>query len=307
MEKAGALGRAQPLVAIARVVVDVQGAKVERDVPRDVGAVDDRRDLALARPRAQLLDGKLNCRLRGDVAEEERARPVGDAAPDLLDGVLEEHGEPPSEELHGPALELALPCLVTLEHGPRAGAERPVVEEHDRGVEKEFVTNVCRVVHETRVNQRNGTVPSDPLRSVDAQCTRAPGRSVRARTGSRAPSPRSSASARSPRAFSSGAATATPRRRKPSSPASSRCTTRSCSATWRPRWRGSERRLRRGGGSASTATTTPTGSARRCWQCSSCGSSAPTSNGTCRAVSTRGTGSRARRSNGSPTRAAGWC
>ena len=57
--------------------------------------------------------------------------------------------------------------------------------------------------------------------------------------------------------------------------------------------RRSARRSRPASASASTATTTWTASARRRSRCSSCAGSAPTRSGTCRAVSTRATGSRA--------------
>src|SRR5206468_2080313 len=82
------------------------------------------------------------------------------------------------------------------------------------------------------------------------------------RTGRPTPSPRFSASARSRPACSSGADTATPRWRGPSSPASSPCTTRCCSATWPSPSSASGRRSRPGSASACTATTTSTGSAR---------------------------------------------
>ena len=41
-----------------------------------------------------------------------------------------------AEELHRLALELELEALVLLEDGPRAGAERTVVEEDDAGIEE---------------------------------------------------------------------------------------------------------------------------------------------------------------------------
>jgi len=47
-------------------------------------------------------------------------------------------GEAAAEQRDGLALELALPGLVDLEHRPRAGAERAVVEEDDVGVEQEL-------------------------------------------------------------------------------------------------------------------------------------------------------------------------
>ena len=65
------------------------------------------------------------------------------------------------------------------------------------------------------------------------------------------------------------------------------------------------RRARRRG-SPCTATTTSTASAPRPCSCARCGRSAPTSTGTCRAGSTTATGSRSRRSSGSP-RAAPTC
>src|SRR6266550_5895067 len=49
VEEAGALRRAQPLVAIARVEVGIELAEVQGQVSRDVGAVDDGDDPALAR------------------------------------------------------------------------------------------------------------------------------------------------------------------------------------------------------------------------------------------------------------------
>ena len=67
----------------------------------------------------------------------------------------------------------------------------------------------------------------------------------------------------------------------------------------------SARRSRPAGGSACTATTTSTGSARPRSPSPRCATSAPTSTGTFRAASRRATASRARRSRGSPTRAAG--
>src|SRR5205823_7815993 len=116
------------------------------------------------------------------------------------------------EKEHGLTLELELPLLVALEDGAGARSVRAVVQERDVPVEQELVAHARVVRHPSYGSRR---------------CLRAPGRSVRARTGRPTRSPVSSASARSRQACSSGAATATPTRRARSSPASSRCGIRS--------------------------------------------------------------------------------
>src|SRR5207237_9218155 len=125
--------------------------------------------------------------------------------------------EPPCEEQDRLALELELPFLIALEHAARAGSERAVVQKGHTWVEEKLDPEVGAVRHRSYGSRA---------------CLRASGRSVRARTGRRAPWQKRSASARSRQACSSGAATATPKRRGPFWPVSSRCTTPSCSETW---------------------------------------------------------------------------
>ena len=78
-------------MAVARVEVDVERAEVERDVARNVRAVDNRFDPPFAGAATKLLDRKPERSLRGDLTEEEDARPVVDAAPDLLRSVVQRH------------------------------------------------------------------------------------------------------------------------------------------------------------------------------------------------------------------------
>ena len=61
----------------------------------------------------------------------------GEHAPRLVDQACEAPLE--REELDGLALELELQALVLLENRPRAGAEGPMVQEHDVGVEQEQI------------------------------------------------------------------------------------------------------------------------------------------------------------------------
>ena len=98
--------------------------------------------------------------------ERQVVGPGADVAGQLAAGLGEEAVQPAGDELHRLAFELQLPGLVPLEDGPRRRPERAVVEERDRGVEEEELFH-C---------------PSGADRSVVARCTRAPGRSVRART-----------------------------------------------------------------------------------------------------------------------------
>src|SRR5207244_1592464 len=79
VEEAGALRRAEPLVAIAGVDVRAEGLEPERNVARRVRTVDDRDGAGLARQAAELLDGQPQRGLRGYVADEENARPLGEA------------------------------------------------------------------------------------------------------------------------------------------------------------------------------------------------------------------------------------
>src|SRR5262249_52088691 len=123
--------------------------------------------------------------------------------------LVQELLEPTREEQHRLSLELELPSLVPLEHRTGTRAEGPVIQKRHTSVEQELVAQAGAVRH-----------PSYGSRA----CLRAPGRSVRARTGSRASSSMSSASARSRQACSSGAATATPRKLAYFWRESSRCT-----------------------------------------------------------------------------------
>src|ERR671930_2255594 len=69
IQKAGALGRTEPLVAIAGVEVRVELPYVQRQVARDVSAVDHGADAALARAAAELRDRQRQRRRRRVLAE----------------------------------------------------------------------------------------------------------------------------------------------------------------------------------------------------------------------------------------------
>ena len=128
-----------------------------------------------------------------------------------------------------------------------------MVEKDDLRVEQELLAH--------RPESRR-SAPSDGPRSVNARCTRAPGQSVRVRTGCRPSLRRRWESASSRQASSSAADTPTSPRRGRFSPARWRRTTRSCSATWVSPASGSAPRSPTAGASACTATTTSTGSRR---------------------------------------------
>ena len=152
--------------------------------------------------------------------EHEVVRIGAHVGPKSGPGLGKQAVHPPGQEEHGLALQLELPFLVALEHLARHGPERPVIQKRHTWVEEKGLAKPGAVRHRSYGSRA---------------CQRASGLSVRARTGRRATSRRSSASARSRQACSSGAATATPTRRGPSWPASSPCTIRSCSGTWRGR------------------------------------------------------------------------
>ena len=65
-----------------------------------------------------------------------------------------------AEELHRLALELELPVLVGLEHRPRAGAERAVVEEDDVLAEEEVPGEIVGHQRPFRVGSRASRRPS---------------------------------------------------------------------------------------------------------------------------------------------------
>jgi hypothetical protein len=79
--------------------------------------------------RRVLHEGEILCRAP-DVPGKRRACAV------------EEGGQAAIEEVDRLALELSLPVLVALEDGPRAGAERAVVEEGDLRVEEELAAEL---------------------------------------------------------------------------------------------------------------------------------------------------------------------
>lgn len=77
-----------PLVAVARVVVGVELAQVQREMSRHVCPVDNRADTGLSSTATQLPDRKRH-RGRGRVvAEEERTCSRPDSGPDRFDDLL---------------------------------------------------------------------------------------------------------------------------------------------------------------------------------------------------------------------------
>ena len=74
VQEGGALGRAQPLVAVAGVQVRADGHEIELDLPWGVCAVDQRRDAHLTRPRAQPGHGEHQRGGGADVAGELRSQ-----------------------------------------------------------------------------------------------------------------------------------------------------------------------------------------------------------------------------------------
>ena len=83
-EEPGALRRAEPLVAVARVDVGAERLQVERQLPGSVRAVDDREHAGLARRRADLRDREHERRRRGDVADGDGLRARPDRADQLV-------------------------------------------------------------------------------------------------------------------------------------------------------------------------------------------------------------------------------
>ena len=77
VQEAGALRRAEPLVAVAGVEVRAERVEVEVDVRRRVRAVDDRDEPFGVRARDDLLDGEEEAGLRGDVRDVDGARALG--------------------------------------------------------------------------------------------------------------------------------------------------------------------------------------------------------------------------------------
>ena len=72
-----------------------------------------------------------------------------DEGAELRARVREQLRQPAGDELHRLALELALPRLVALEHRPRAGAERAMVEKDDVGIEEKELAHARRVCRPT--------------------------------------------------------------------------------------------------------------------------------------------------------------
>ena len=99
------------------------------------------------------------------------ARRADDTRRALARASREQLPEPAGDELDRLALELALPRLVALEHRSRAGAERAMVEEDDSGSSRKSSRTRSEYV-----------VRPHPVPWIE-RCTRAPGQSVRARTG----------------------------------------------------------------------------------------------------------------------------
>ena len=83
-EKAGALWRAQPLVAVARVDVRAERVEIERDLARRMCAVHDREHAGSTRRRADLLHREEQRRRRGDVRDGDRPRARSDPLHDLV-------------------------------------------------------------------------------------------------------------------------------------------------------------------------------------------------------------------------------
>lgn len=194
-------------MAVPRVEVGADIGEIQVDLPRCVGAVDDRDDPGVTCTSAQVLDREATRRLRRDVAGEQDSRPVVRAGPEVvqrLEGpadVLEpipfrqvlpeqvvrpvlvvgrEHLVPRAEtqrarndvhahrdvlheeqalgigadvsgqldagcrelvghlteELRRLPLELLLQALVLVEHRPRAGSERAVIQVRPLGAEQ---------------------------------------------------------------------------------------------------------------------------------------------------------------------------
>ena len=83
-EEAGALRRAEPLVAVAGVDVGAERVEIERQLARRVGAVDDRERSGRARRRADLRHREHERGRRGDVADRDRPRPRPDRGRELV-------------------------------------------------------------------------------------------------------------------------------------------------------------------------------------------------------------------------------
>jgi hypothetical protein len=84
VQEGTALGRAQPLVAVAGVVRGAQGSYVEIDHARRVGAVDERVDAALGQAGDDLRDGKDEPGWARHVTDHGQPRPVRGALEDRV-------------------------------------------------------------------------------------------------------------------------------------------------------------------------------------------------------------------------------
>jgi len=164
VKKAGALRRAEPLVAVAGVEVSTEAGELERDLPGRVRSVDDREHPGVSCPRAQLLDGKAKRRRRGDVADEQRTCSRRESTEQVADRCgrrrvdLDVAGIPPlarvaPEQVVAAVLVRRRNDLVTRLQVQRAG---------------DGVYGRRRVRHENHVGGRDADVRSEPLaRSSD--------------------------------------------------------------------------------------------------------------------------------------------
>ncbi len=91
-------GAHSPLVTGGGVVVGPEGAEIDVELARGVRAVDHARDSRRPRPCAQLLDREADGRGRGDLADEEDARPLRHPCPHRLDDLLRS----PARQLYPP-------------------------------------------------------------------------------------------------------------------------------------------------------------------------------------------------------------
>ena len=93
----------------------------------------------VARPQLERARGEVDAGRRvldkGDVL-----RRAADVTGEGCAGLVERAGQAARQEVDGLELELPLPRLVAIEDGPRARAERSVVEERDLGVEQELAS-----------------------------------------------------------------------------------------------------------------------------------------------------------------------
>ncbi len=129
-------------------LVDVAGAGlgakvIPRHVQRAVLEVG-RQDL-IARLQRQRAGDHIEA--GGGVGDECEVVWIGiEIGADPAAGGVEQRLLPSLYEGHRLPLQLALPRLPDLEHGPRRGAERTVIEKHDAGVEQELLAQRLRAV-----------------------------------------------------------------------------------------------------------------------------------------------------------------